>query len=211
MLFGEAEKQVLNGSNVEIYVWTHVLISMSSLTLGNNMLDTSLLESPGMTFRIHITSSYATLNIDRINRINRTITGIYFLCHYAANSTSLPVTQTTATHMKETTVSFLRVVCMYNRLSLHTSRTSDEHSYEGSWTLIFVSSFLAARSFAASCLEAAFTFLCRFRRPLPRFGPLITTDSTIRCFLRAVCSARCFSRFLSRFRRVMKDALRSAP
>lgn len=73
------------------------------------------------------------------------------------------------------------------------------------------SSRFAARSFPCSCLIAAFTFLCRFRRPFPRLGPSITTGSAIRCFRFASCSARCFSRFLSRFRSVVKDALRRLP
>jgi len=73
------------------------------------------------------------------------------------------------------------------------------------------SSSFAARSFACSCLVAAFTFLCRFRRRFPRLGPSTTTGSAMRCFRFASCSARCFSRFLSRLRSVVKDALRRPP
>lgn len=77
--------------------------------------------------------------------------------------------------------------------------------------LALSSSRFAARSFACSCLIAAFTFLCRFLRPFPRLGPSTTTGSVVRCFRFASCSARCFSRFLSRLRSVVKDALRRPP
>lgn len=73
------------------------------------------------------------------------------------------------------------------------------------------SSRFATRSFACSCLIAAFTFLCRFRRPFPRLGPSTTTGSAMRCFRFANCSARCFSRFLSRLRSVAKHAFRRLP
>ena len=73
------------------------------------------------------------------------------------------------------------------------------------------SSRFAARSFICSCFNAAFTFLCRFLLPFPRLGPSMTTDSAMRCFRFASCSARCFSRFLSRLRSVVKDALRRVP
>ena len=52
-------------------------------------------------------------------------------------------------------------------------------------------------SLPTACFIAAFTLLCLFRLPLPLFGPSIGMTSTIRFLFAAICSARCFSRFLS--------------
>jgi hypothetical protein len=73
------------------------------------------------------------------------------------------------------------------------------------------SCFSCMRWRAASCFNAAFTLLCRFLRPLPRFGPSMGMGSARRCFRAACFSARIFSRFLSRFLSVLIDDLSNAP
>jgi hypothetical protein len=75
----------------------------------------------------------------------------------------------------------------------------------------FASSFSCMRCRAASCFNAALTFLCRFFRPFPRFGPSIEIGSARRCFRAACFSARTFSRFLSRFRNVLIEVLSRVP
>jgi hypothetical protein len=64
---------------------------------------------------------------------------------------------------------------------------------------------------AVSCFNAALTFLCRFLRPFPRFGPSIEIGSARRCFRAACFSARTFSRFLSRFLNVLIEDLSRVP
>jgi len=83
----------------------------------------------------------------------------------------------------------------------------------GGYTFVFSfdSCFSCMRWRAASCFNAALTLLCRFLRPLPRFGPSIGIGSARRCFRAASFSARTFSRFLSRFLNVVIDDLSNAP
>jgi len=78
--------------------------------------------------------------------------------------------------------------------------------------LVFWASFFSNFFFASSCFKAAFFKRCAFRRPFPRFGPTTLTGFSYNFFRRAASSsARCFSFFLSRFFRAVKDCFSKAP
>lgn len=63
-----------------------------------------------------------------------------------------------------------------------------------------------------SCLfKNSFTRRCRFRLPAPRLGPEMVTSSVMRFLRRAMRSARSFSFFLSRLRRVGIELFKSVP
>src|SRR5258706_12318517 len=78
--------------------------------------------------------------------------------------------------------------------------------------LAFWASFFSNFFFASSCFNAAPCKRCLFRRPFPRFVPTPFIGFSYIFLLRAASSsARCFSFFLSRFFRAVKDCFSNAP
>lgn len=97
------------------------------------------------------------------------------------------------------------------------SYTTDQEGFiSDNHQVLFIFSFAASslssnRARDSSCFCAAFILLCLFLLPLPRFGPSIGTGVVMRRLRLAASSACCFSRFLSRFRRVVMELFRIVP
>ena len=90
-------------------------------------------------------------------------------------------------------------------------RTVKNSGYAASERLAGCVSFQAALFLNSASLTEAVISRFRFFLPAPLFGPETTTSSVSLFFFFASPSARCFSRFLSRLRRVDMETLSKVP